>query len=312
MTGNTHAKGVFAPVLTPMRSDLSPDPERLVAYCRRLLDDGCHGLVLFGTTSEANSLSADERVALLEGVVAAGLSPAKLIVGTGLCATPETVRLTAHAVGLGCAGVLVLPPFYYKGVSDEGLFGAYAEIIERVGDPRLRLYLYHIPKVSGVAITPGLIGRLLASYEGCVVGIKDSSGDWNNTRELLAGFPDLATFTGTEETLLATMRGGGAGCITATANVNAPAIRELYDAWQTPEADTLQERVTAVRHAVQAQPLIPALKCIVARRDDDPGWANLRPPLVGLDDAKAEALLAGLDAAGFASRDAEPRVRATG
>ncbi len=301
MTGNSHASGVFAPVLTPMRSDLSPDPERFAALCHSLLDDGCHGLVLFGTTSEANSLSADERVALLEGVVAAGLAPAKLIVGTGLCAIPETVRLTRHAVGLGCAGVLALPPFYYKGVSDDGLSGAFAEIIERVGDQGLHLYLYHIPKVSGVAITPRLIERLLKSYEGRVVGIKDSSGDWNNTRDLLGAFPGFATFTGTEETLLATLRGGGAGCITATANVNAAAIRGLYDAWETPAADGLQERVTAVRHAIQARPMIAALKCILARRGGYAGWSRLRPPLVGLGDADADALFADLDAAGFSA-----------
>ncbi len=310
MTGNSRLSGVFAPVLTPMQSDLSPDPERLAAHCRWLLADGCHGLVLFGTTSEANSLSTDERVELLEAVVAAGLAPAKLIVGTGLCAIPDTVRLTRHAVELGCAGVLVLPPFYYKGVSDEGLFGAYGEIIERVGDQRLRLYLYHIPKISGVAITLGLIERLLESYEGQVSGIKDSSGDWSNTSALLSGFPGFGTFTGTEETLLATLRGGGAGCITATANANAAAIRRLYDAWRTPEADALQERVNAVRRAVQVKPLIPALKRILARLDDDDGWLNLRPPLVALSDAEAAGLFADLDAAGFAPFNAEPRAQA--
>ena len=310
MTGNSRPKGVLAPALTPMRGDLSPDPERFVAHCRWLLADGCHALVLFGTTSEANSLSIDERVDLLETVVAAGVAPAKLIVGTGMCAIPDTVRLTRHAVGLGCAGVLALPPFYYKGVSDEGLFAAYAEIIERVGDQRLRLYLYHIPKVSGVGITLGLIDRLLKAYEAQVSGVKDSSGDWNNTSALLGSFPGFGTFTGTEETLLATLKGGGAGCITATANVNAAAIRRLYDAWQTPEADALQEQITEVRRAVQAKPLIPALKRILARHRDDDGWLNLRPPLVGLSAAEADELFAGLDAAGFSALRSEPRAAA--
>ncbi len=168
--------GVFAPVLTPMRGDLGPDTGRLVAHCRRLLDQGCHGLALLGTTSEANSLSLDERIELLEAVIAAGTDPAKLVVGTGVCAFPDTVRLTKHAVGLGCAGVLMLPPFYYKGVSDEGLFAAYSEIIERVGDERLRIYLYHIPKVSGVGIGLELIERLVKTYDSQVTGIKDSSG----------------------------------------------------------------------------------------------------------------------------------------
>ncbi len=299
MSESTRLSGVFAPVLTPMREDLSPDPDRFLAHCRWLLADGCHGLAVFGTTSEANSLSVDERVELLEGLVAAGIAPEKLVVGTGMCAMPDTVRLTRHAVGLGCAGVLMLPPFYYKGVSDDGLFAAYAEVIERVADGRLRIYLYHIPKLTSVPITPGLIGRLLESYEAQVLGIKDSSGDWSNTQALLRDFPGFATFTGTEETMLATLRAGGAGCISAVANVNAAAIRGLYDNWRTPHADALQERLTTVRHVVQAKPLIPALKSIVARHRGDDGWLNLRPPLVALDDAETRALFAGLDAAQF-------------
>ena len=297
MSEPSRLSGVFVPVLTPMRGDLGPDTGRFVAHCRRLLDQGCHGLAILGTTSEANSLSADERTALLEAVVGAGVAPGKLIVGTGMCAFPDTVRLTDHAVGLGCAGVLMLPPFYYKGVSDEGLFAAYSEIIERVGDERLRIYLYHIPKVSGVGIGLELIERLVKAYDSQVIGIKDSSGDWTNTQALLRAFPGFGTFAGTEEYLLATLRGGGAGCITATANVNATAIRALYDDWRSARADGLQEQVTAVRRAIQTKPMIPALKRILARGDD--GWLNLRPPLVGLSDGEADQLFAALDAAAF-------------
>ena len=299
MSETSCLSGVFAPVLTPMRKDLSPDPERFAAHCRWLLDDGCHGLVVFGTTSEANSLTADERMALLEAVIAAGVAPEKLVVGTGMCAIPDAVRLSQHAIGLECAGVLMLPPFYYKGVSDDGLFAAYAQIIEHVGDDRLRVYLYHIPKVSGVGITLGLIDRLVKAYEAQVVGVKDSSGDWSYTQSLLDSFPGFGTFCGSEIFLLATLRGGGAGCITATGNVNARAIRQLYDSWQTSQADEFQERVTAARRATETKPMIPGLKRILARRRSDGGWLNLRPPLVGLDDADADALFAALDTAGF-------------
>ena len=295
----TAAAGLYAPVLTPFRADLEPDTERFVALCRWLLEDGCHGLGLFGTTSEANSLSIEERMALTEAVVEAGIAPAKLIVGTGMCAIPDAVRLTAHAVGLGCAGVLMLPPFYYKDMSDEGLAAAFDEVIGRVGDPRLRIYLYHFPKMSGVPVSLGLIGRLVKAHAGTVVGIKDSSGDWNNTRAMLEAFPGFGTFSGSEEALLATMRGDGAGCISATANVNAAGIRELYDNWQGPEAEVLQERATEVRRAVQSQALVPALKTMMARNLGDDAWRTVRPPMLPLDGGQEKALIEALDAIAF-------------
>src|SRR5512143_2730259 len=161
--------GVLAPVVTPFRANLDPDAGRFIAHCQWLVANGA-GLAVFGTNSEANSLSADERIALLEALVEAGVDPKRLMPGTGTCALPETIRLTAHAVRLGCAGVLMLPPFYYKGVSDEGLYRTFAEIIERVGDSRLRIYLYHIPPVSQVPISLALIERLLADYPGTIAG----------------------------------------------------------------------------------------------------------------------------------------------
>ena len=291
--------GVFAPVVTPFRADLSPDGGRFLALSKRLLDEGCDGLVPFGTTSEANSLSLEERMELLETLLDGGIGAGRLIVGTGLSAIPETVRLTGHAVGLGCAGVLMLPPFFYKGMSDEGLFRAYAEVIERIADERLRLYLYHIPKVSGVAISPRLIGMLRRAYPQTVVGIKDSSGDWDNTRALLEDFEGFRVFPGNELIMLDALRLGAVGCITATANVNAQGLARLYAEWRGAAADDLQEAATAVRLAVQSQAMVPALKQIIARRDKDDGWLTLRPPFVGLDEEQAEALFAALDEAGF-------------
>ena len=287
--------GVLAPVLTPFAGDLSCDRPRFVEHCRWLLDEGASGLAVFGTTSEANSLSLEERMALLEALVEADIAPGLLMPGTGCCALPDTVRLSKHAVELGCGGVLMLPPFYYKGVGDEGVYRSIAEAIERVGDERLRVYLYHIPPMAQVGFSLEVIGRLIAAYPGVVVGLKDSSGDWSNTQAILEAFPGFATFCGSEVFLLETLRGGGAGCITATGNVNVAQIRALCDTWQSAEAEALQDRITALRKTIQGYPMIPALKAIVARARNDPNWAVVRPPLATLAVEQAAALLAELE-----------------
>jgi len=294
--------GVWAPAITPFQKDLSPDPERFARHATWLLENGCSGLAAFGTNSEANSLSVEERMTLLEYLVEHGVSPARLMPGTGCCALTDSVRLTAHAVGLGCAGVLMLPPFYYKGVSDEGLFRSFSEVIERVGDVRLRLYLYHIPPVAQVGISISLVARLLKRYPQTVAGIKDSSGDWNNTAALLDAFASTGfeVFAGSEVFLLANLRHGGVGSISATANVNPAAIRQLFENWREPDAGAMQEKIAATRAVVQKYPMIPALKAIVARGLDDAQWATVRPPLVELSSGQRESLEAELDADGFA------------
>jgi len=294
-------QGVLSPVVTPFRRDLSPDVERYVRHCKWLLAHGCSGLAAFGTNSEANSLSVDERMMLLEALVQGGVPAAKLMPGTGMCALTDSVRLTAHAVKLGCAGVLMLPPFYYKGVPDEGLYRNFAEVIERVGDARLQLYLYHIPPVAQVPITLGLIERLLKAYPGAVAGIKDSSGDWNNTKAVLDAYAksDFDVFAGSEVFLLATLRGGGKGCITATGNVNPGPINHLYENWRTPQADALQAGITATRGMLQKYPMIPALKAVIGHWGGDPDWAAVRPPLVELTAEQQHSLVAELDAVGF-------------
>jgi 4-hydroxy-tetrahydrodipicolinate synthase len=293
--------GVIAPLLTPFGPDLAPDVERLAAHGRWVLEQGGAALAPFGTTSEANSLSADERETLLDGLLAAGIDPARLVPGTGCCALPDTVRLTRHAVQRGCAGVLVLPPFYYKGVSDDGLFRSFAEVIERVGDSRLRVFLYHIPPLSQVPLGPKLIGRLLAAYPGTLAGIKDSSGDWSNTQALHDAFRGAGfdIFVGSERFLLANLRAGGVGCITATANVNPGPIARLHRAWQEAGAEALQAGLDAVRSALERLPVIPALKALVAAHGGDATWRMVRPPLLPLDAERTAGLLAGLEALGF-------------
>lgn len=293
MTGTTRLSGVFAPVITPFAADLRPDAARLVRQCKWLLSQNC-GLAVFGTNSEANSLSVEEKIDLMDALIDGGVEPARMMPGTGTCALPDTVRLTAHAVKRGCAGVLMLPPFYYKGVSDEGLFRSYAEVIARVGDARLRIYLYHIPPIAQVPITLNLIERLTAAYPETVVGIKDSSGDWSNTEAMLKRFPGFTVFAGSESFLLRTMRGGGAGCISATANVNPAAIHRLYAGWQSPQAEALQAGLDDFRGAMQQFPMIPALKETVAQVSGDGDWRRLRPPLVELNEAQRKALAAEL------------------
>ena len=287
-------------MVTPFKADLSPDPARLARHCRWLLSQGCSGLAVFGTNSEANSLSVAERMGLLEAVVEKGVDPARLMPGTGCCAMTDSVELTAHAVKLGCAGALMLPPFYYKGIPDDGLYRNFAEIIERVGDSRLRIYLYHIPPVSQVPITLGLIERLIKTYPKTVVGMKDSSGDWRNTETVLKAFPGFNVFAGSEEFLLATMRHGGAGCITAGGNVNPAAIQKLYIAWQSEEAVQMQKEITDFRMALQRYPMIPALKSIIAHYAGDPAWITVRPPLVKLKSEDSAALIADLKERRFA------------
>ena len=294
-------RGVLAPVITPFTRDYAPDPKRFVRHCQWLLTHGCSGLAVFGTNSEANSLSVAERMMLLEALVEAGVSPARLMPGTGCSALTDSVTLTAHAVKLGCAGVLMLPPFYYKAVSDEGLFRNFSEVIQRVGDERLQLYLYHFPQMSQVAITLGLIDRLLTAYPRSIAGIKDSSGDWANTKSMLDRFAESGfdVFAGSESFLLDNLRHGGVGCITATGNVNPGPIDHVYRNWTTPRADQLQAGINATRRAVQKVPMIAALKAIVARYSGDADWMTVRPPLVELTPAQLDGLFADLKALDF-------------
>ena len=294
--------GVLAPVVTPFRKDLAPDPERFVRHCRWLMRNGCSGLAVFGTNSEANSMSVPEKLALLEALLRGGVPPQVLMPGTGHCALSDSVEMTREAVRLGCGGVLMLPPFYYKGVSDEGLYRNFAEVIERVGDDRLRLYLYHIPPVSQVPVTLGLIERLLEKYPGIVAGVKDSSGEWPNTKAMLERFGDRGfdVFAGSEVFLLDTLRHGGRGCITATGNVNPGAIDHVFRNWRAADADRLQAGISATRRIVQGVPMIPALKGILAHWGNDPDWKTVRPPLTELNAEQEQQLIPALKAGGFA------------
>lgn len=282
MTANQPLRGVIAPILTPFNDDLTIAHDLYIANARRCLDDGCIGLAPFGTTGEALSVGIDERMEMLEGLVAAGIEPSKLIPGTGLSNLPDTIRLTRHAAGLGCAGAMTLPPFYYKDVAEDGLYQHFRRLIDGVADDRLRIYLYHIPQVSGVGIPVTLVRRLREDFPDTVVGIKDSSGDWENTGALL-GIDGLVVYPGSELPLTEALKLGAPGCISATANLNAGAIAEvirLHGIGDRAGAEKLHEAVRGFRLTVQGYAPIPVMKRMLALASDDARWANTRPPLL--------------------------------
>jgi 4-hydroxy-tetrahydrodipicolinate synthase len=268
---------------------------QLIAHSRTLLEEGATGLAILGTTSEANSLTLEERRRVIDAHVEAGIPAAKLLPGTGACAIDDVVVLSRHAADLGAAGVLLLPPFYYKGVSDDGLFAFVASVIERCGANVPRIMLYHIPPMAAVGWSHPLIARLLEAFPGVIIGMKDSSGDAEHTMKTIDAFPDLSIFPGAEVYLLDALKHGASGCISATANINARAIVELIASAGSSDAAQQQERLNKVRVAVQSRGLVPSIKAVLASRYGDPNWLNVRPPLVAASAAVRSEL--GGDAA---------------
>ena len=293
-------QGVYTAVLTPLGAGLEPDLGLMAGHCRWLLDNGSDGLAVLGTTGEANSFGLKERIGILEGLVEAGIPPENLMPGTGSCALPDAIALTRRAVELGAPGVLMLPPFYYKNPSDEGLFAAFSEIIQKVADDRLKIILYHFPQMSGVPVTFPLIEMLLKEYPDTVAGMKDSSGDFDNMSGAAREFPGFAVFSGSDELLLPLIEAGGAGCITACANVASSLAAQVYRGWQSGgDIQAVNEKLCAVRRTVCRFPLSTALKTLMARHSGNDGWLNIRPPLMPMNDADKEKLFRDFDAIGF-------------
>jgi len=295
------AHGVWAPPVTPIKADLSIDVPRWLKHLQWLLDNGCHGLALFGTTSEANSFSPTERMEMVAAAASAGFDVNKMMIGTGCCSIPETVQLTRHAAELGAKKVLMLPPYYYKGVSAQGLFDHYSRVIDDVADAELKVYLYHFPKMSAVPISVELMARLYDAYPNNIAGIKDSTGDWQSTLAFLQAFPRLAVFPGTESLLLEGLQHGGAGCITATANSNPRAIRSVFDSWCGSDSDsgTRHDFMHATRTIFNQYPTVPALKHVLSCHHDAPSWRHVRPPMVEISAIDGEKLQGELGEQGF-------------
>lgn len=282
--------GVFCAATTPVDSKNNVRLDLFAEHCRALLDEGCHGIALLGTTGEANNYSVAERKALLEAALDFGVRGDQLLPGTSSCNVPETIELTRHAVEHGARACVLLPPFYYKGVSDEGLFQFYAQVIEGVGDDRLKVILYHIPQVTQVPISHDLIARLIEAYPDVVVGIKDSAGDIENMKALVQKFPGFSVLAGADPLMLPLLQAGGAGCITATSNLRADALRVVYDNWAAPEnagkVAEAQDRINAWRTLTNTYVQLPTVKTMVARARGNNEWTNVRPPLVPISEAQ--------------------------
>lgn len=294
--------GVLSPTISPVAADGSVDTIRFQALCKWQLANGLDGLATFGTTSEANSIALTERMKQTEALVKVGVPASKLMPGTGTCSLMDTVALTKQAVELGAGGVLLLPPFFYRAATDDGLFAYVSEVIRLVADDRLKIYLYHIPPFAMVGWSVPLIQRLVQAFPNIVVGLKDSSGDWKNTKAILDNVPDFDAFPGSELFLLDGFDNGAAGCISATANVNPAGIRTVIDAYHAGDKDTLDtanDKMRKVRTVFQNHGLITGVKAAVAHYSDDDIWSVVRPPLVGLDSDATGRLVADLTAVDF-------------
>ena len=298
------ARGIWSAALTPLKADLSIDCAHLGKHAKFLLDNGCHGIGLFGTTGEANAFSAAERMTALESLLADGLSPNTLMIGTGCCALTDTVALTRHAIEHGVTKILALPPFYYKNVTDIGLFRSFGEVIDRTASDNLELYLYHFPAMSQTPISANLIAMLCEHFPKTIAGVKDSSGDLEHSLELASRFPNIAIFPGNETHLLATLEKGCAGCISATANANPRGIRNIFDNCLSGDSSVhaLQEQAFAIREVFGRHPLVSALKQHAAWLTGDDSWLRLRPPLTALEEDAATVLRTDLDALAVSPR----------
>jgi 4-hydroxy-tetrahydrodipicolinate synthase len=284
--------GVIAAVATPIGEDGAPDLKRAVKLARYLLDNGCNGLNVLGTTGEATSFSLDERKAVMDAYKANGLPLHRLMVGTGAAALSDAVALTRHAAELGFGGALVLPPFYYKGVPDEGLIAYIDALVKATAAKAIPIYLYHFPAMSGLAWHITLIKRLLESFPTRIVGLKDSSGDMAFARSAAAVSPDFAVFPSTEAALIEARQGAFAGCISATANLNADLCAR---AWREGDTAALDAAVT-IRKLFDGKPLVSGVKALLAHIHGDPALGRVKPPLAPFSAADRAAVVAGHDA----------------
>jgi 4-hydroxy-tetrahydrodipicolinate synthase len=301
---NAPLQGVWCAALTPVGVDGAVDHPRLIAHARQLFAAGIDGIALFGTTGEGQSFSLAERRNGLEALLAGGIDPKRVLAGTGCAALPETIELTRHAVDCDCAGALVLPPFFLKDIGAQGVYACFAQIVDEVADERLRLYLYHIPQVSGVAIPFDAIGRLRDAYPGSIAGVKDSECNLEHSLGLLSAFPQLSIFVGFEPHLPAALAAGGAGTICGIANLYPKLIRRLFDRAADPAHRQDLAVVERFIAALDRYPLFPAFKALQAELTGDPAWNALRLPLLPLDAEARRGWLAAVGACGIAGSDA--------
>jgi 4-hydroxy-tetrahydrodipicolinate synthase len=288
---NSKLRGVIAAVATPVNEDGSPDIGRAIKLARFLLDNGCNGLNVLGTTGEATSFSLDERKRVMSAYKSEGMPLDRLMVGTGAAATADAVALTRHAAELGFAGALLLPPFYYKGVPDDGLVAYVDTVVKATADKPVPIYLYHYPQQSGLHWHAGLVKRLLDTFGSRIVGLKDSSGDMNYAREAAAISKSFDVFPSTEAVLIEAKNGAFAGCISATANLNPDLCQR---AWSTGDQTALDSAVT-IRKLFDGKALVSGVKCLLSHIHNDPALARMKPPLAAFPAADRAGVVAGYD-----------------
>ena len=289
-------RGLWCATLTPIAPEGGVDHARLAAHVRALLAQGVEGVAPFGTTGEGQSFSVAERRAGLDALFASGIAAMHIVAATGCAALTDTLELTRHALSVGCPRCLILPPFFFKDVGDDAIFAYFAEVIERIADPRLRIYLYHIPQVTAVPIRPPIVARLAGEFPGIIAGVKDSSGDLANTLEQLERVPQLSILVGHEPHLPRAMRNGGAGTICGIANLYPGLVRALLRSGVMAHDEA---RIASLLEILFSVPFLPAFKVLKAAQVDDAQWRAVRPPLVPLSRADREQVLNALGAAGF-------------
>lgn len=290
---NEKLTGVMTPILTPFNDDLSFASDLYISHAKWLLKQGIHFLSPFGTTGEALSMTVEERLAAVDVLIDAGIDPAVLMPGTGLCNLEDTVKLCSHAIERGCRAVMTLPPFFYKNASDDGLYAYFTRLVDVVNSPDLKICMYHIPPMAGIGFTPALAGRLANDYPDVFIAYKDSSGDFENTKAVIAAAPTVAVFPGSEHFLKEGLEHGGKGCISATCNVNPAAIRHVYDVGVGAEKDDLDKinsSMIAFRKTVERFGPIPAMKGMLAVKREDSRWRNVRPPILPAQPSSTDTL----------------------
>jgi len=275
-------RGFWVASATPLATDGSADSLKLAAHARQLFGKGVDGVVLFGTTGEGTSFNVSERIATLEAVLKAGVPAERIGIGGGFPAISDSIALTRAALGLGLRHVLILPPYFDRSVTPEGIEDAFAAIIDGAADDRLRAYLYHIPQISGVAIPTSVAASLRKRYGKMVAGLKDSSGDFKQFQAFRAAAPELAITVGNETDIARAIAGGGAGTICGMANIAPELVKSMIDG-----KDVEARMQAAVDIVVKSPSFLTTLKAILAAQTGDAGWLRVRPPLRALSDGAA-------------------------
>ncbi len=302
MNNDLAARGLFCAIATPLDNDGRVNREAFQAHATHLLAEGCDGIAPFGTTGEGPSFAVAERKAGLEMLLQHGIAAPRIVAGAGAAAVSDAITLGRHALSLGVTQLLMLPPFYFKELSDDDLYAAYGAIIDGIGDPRLRLVLYHIPQVPQVPLTVGAIARLASDYPGIIAGIKDSAADLGHTLTLIRRFPEIRVFCGAEQHLPDVLQAGGAGTICGLANLVPRFMRRLRET-KPAEAQALVSGITALADAVCDGPFVSRLKALMAVTTGDEQWRHTAPPLLPLSAEGTAVLLRKARATGALGDD---------